>query len=619
MTTSNLQLRELVERLSQNEQRTQALEAMLLHEARYSAPLHETPTQAGIDTPWPLHKPKKIPPAPQADALSSAIIASLDEVIWSTSPDGMQVYHLAGGVERTFGRPAAEILTRPGLWFELAAEPDRPSVREAYHQLAATGGFQLEYAVKTAAGSLRSVVSRGRLIRADDGTPLRVDGITTDSTTQNRTAQVALAILESLGSRTGSQFLTAAVEQLAKGFHSRAALIAVYDAVDPNALRTASAWIDGRLAESFAFAATGRFVREVLAGASQSVRAAARDRFPADEFLNRMRAEAAFAVPLVESRGRLLGFLAIVDDRSIRGTSPEPQALLRALAPRVAIELTREAEAATVRDLEQELAAADARAREAARLAAVGRLLAGAAHDFNNLLTLVTGHAELVRENIMADNPLCESIDLIASSGHAAARVAQQLLAYSKPNGDADGGVLDSNAAIRDGARLLAQLAGDRIELDLLLASDVAPIPVNRSDFDRVVLNLVVNARDAIEDTGIISIRTATAVISANRRGWPATCPPGEYVAVTITDTGCGMTEEVKARVFTRYFTTKGAKGSGYGLATVLEIVRGAGGHVELESDVKWGTQVRVFWPAAADEGPVALSFPEPNATVAAP
>jgi len=244
--------------------------------------------------------------------------------------------------------------------------------------------------------------------------------------------------------------------------------------------------------------------------------------------------------------------------------------------------------------------------------AAVAASLAGAAHDLNNLLTLVTGHAELLREHILPESALRESVDLIVSSGHTAARVAQQLVAYSNPRADSIPGTLDPNAALRDSERMLVHLAGERIELDLILAPGIASIRADRTEFDRVVLNLVANARDAIEETGIVTVRTANATVSADRRGWPATCPPGEYVAVTVTDTGSGMTDDVKDRAFARFFTTKGARGTGLGLATVRDIVQAAGGHVELESSTEWGTSVRIFWPAVADhDEPISLSFEE--------
>ena len=99
----------------------------------------------------------------------------------------------------------------------------------------------------------------------------------------------------------------------------------------------------------------------------------------------------------------------------------------------------------------------------------------------------------------------------------------------------------------------------------------------------------------------MIAVRTAMAAVAAGRRGWPSECPPGDYIALTVPDTGCGMTEEVQARAFTRFFTTKGSQGTGLGLTAVRDIVNASGGHVEMESSVQWGTSVRVFWPAAGN------------------
>jgi PAS domain S-box-containing protein len=582
--------RELIERIARLEQRAEPL----------AAPLTETPTPAGLDTSRHIVRFKST--IPRMEAIPSAVIASLDDVIWSLSPDGERVYHMAGGVERTFGRSAEEFLPRPGLWFEIVPEADRATLRAAFAQLLITGSLQVEHAVKTANGSLRWVASRGKLIRADDGTPLRIDGITTDTTHRARTERTGLAILEAIGPRMGPAFLDAAVEQLAKGFETRAAVIAVPDDADIHTARTVAAWIDGRLAEPFAFPASGRFVREVLAGGSQFLATAARDRFPGDEFLKRLRAESAAAAPLIHDSGRLLGFVAVIDDRSLRGSPADMRPVLRALAPRLAVELARRESDEPVEDADQ--------SRETERLAGVGRLLAGVAHDFNNLLTLVTGHAELMRESLDAADPLRESADLIASSGAAAARVARQLLSYARPPAGEDS-FLDPNAALRESESLLRRFTGSHIELDLLLAPGVGPLRVDRGDFDRVVLNLVANARDAIAEDGVISIRTAIANIPADRRGWPADRPPGDYFALTVTDTGCGMTDEVKARAFTRFFTTKGKRGTGLGLASVQEMVHAAGGHVELESSTDWGTSVRVFWPLPEDpDEPISLSFP---------
>ena len=582
---------------------------------QHAVPTNETPTVMGVETPWPKNKLRKATTA-HPGIVPENVVASLDDAIWSVSPDGSRVYHLAGGVDRTFGRPAGDFFARPSLWFDIAADGDRAALRDAFHQLPHTGAFHLEYAIKARSGSLRWVNARGRLIRAADGTPISVDGITTDSTVRTKTERTGLAMLEAIGPRIGADLLNSAVEHLAKGFDARAAVIAAAHPADHRVVQSLAAWIDGHRADPFTFDASGRFVRDLLAGGSQFIPSAARDRFPADEFLNRMRAESVAAAPLIAADGRLLGFIAVLDDRSLRGTPPDARGVLKALAPRIAVELHARREAADsvrVRELEDELAAAKSRALESERFETAGRLLAGSVHDFMHFLTLSIGHAELLRENLTPDSPLRESVEVIMSSGHAAARAIRQVAAYTQPPSESSiAATLDPNAVIAESRAMLVGAVGKRIELDLLLTPGVAPIRADRSSFDRVVFNLVNNAKDAIEDSGVITVITATTTVNETRRGWPAECPPGEYVAVTVADTGCGMSEEVKARAFSRFFTTKGIKGSGLGLPTVVEIVRAAGGHVELESSTEWGTRVRVFWPAAAeDDEPVSLSFEE--------
>jgi two-component system cell cycle sensor histidine kinase/response regulator CckA len=438
--TSNMMLdalrQELLDRLVQTEQRTEALETVLLRNTEIT------------DTPRPARWLKRNP-LPQQDVVLSAVVASLDVAIWSASPDGERLYVLTGGVEQTFGHAAQDVLERPGSLFETVPEPDRTALRDAFRRLSAAGTFQIEHAVRTADGGFRRIASRGKLIRAEDGQPLRVDGMS-------------------------------------------------------------------------------------------------------------------------------------------RELQPPEDGVAELASP---------------------LAATESQSAETARLEVVDRMLSGAAHDFNNLLGVITGHAELVREQLMPDDPLREPVELIASSGHLAARVARQLLSYARPV-DADPETLDPNAALRDGEPMLRRFTGATVELDLLLTPDIAPIRIDRCDFDRIVLNLVHNARDAIEETGFITVRTAMAQVPAGRRGWPDQCPPGAYVALTVNDTGCGMTEEVKAQVFTRFFTTKGMKGTGLGLVTVRDLVQAAGGHIELESSPQWGTSVRVFWPAVVpDDEPIRLSL----------
>jgi signal transduction histidine kinase len=275
--------------------------------------------------------------------------------------------------------------------------------------------------------------------------------------------------------------------------------------------------------------------------------------------------------------------------RTRPGDTPPPGALLT----------RRPRDDGRVRELEARLLEAEGRLREARRLEGVGRLVAGVAHDFNNLLTVIGGNAEVVRDSLPPGDPRREPAELIAAAARTAAGVTRQLVALARPSA-AEPCPVDLSAAVRGLGLVLRRLVGDRVRLELDPAPTAGPVHADPGRVDQVVINLVVNARDAIADSGTVTVRTSDATVPPGRVG----LLPGEYAALTVTDTGCGMTDEVRARMFEPFFTTKGDRGSGLGLATVREIVRGAGGHVEVESAVGRGTTVRVYWPRAANERP---------------
>jgi signal transduction histidine kinase len=255
-----------------------------------------------------------------------------------------------------------------------------------------------------------------------------------------------------------------------------------------------------------------------------------------------------------------------------------------------------------VRELEERLTEAERRLRIAARLEIVGRLVAGVAHDFNNLLTIISGNADVIRNELPAGHSLRDTAELISTTAHTAAGVTRQLVAFGKP-GRLDPCPVDVNSAVRTVERTLGRLTGGRVTLSLLLANNLPLIQIDPGQFDQVLINLVVNARDAIPDSGTVTIRTAAVIIPNGRAGWPAELPVGQFVVLTVADNGMGMSEEVKTRIFDLFFTTKGDRGNGIGLATVQDIVKSSSGHIEVESTPDWGTSVRVYWPA----------FPEPT------
>jgi signal transduction histidine kinase len=365
-------------------------------------------------------------------------------------------------------------------------------------------------------------------------------------------------------------------------------------------------WLDGQLAEPLTIPATTPLLRELLSGGRVFAPSKAMSRFPNDPLLLQLRAEAFVAEPLTDEHNQLLGFVALIDDQPF-GADSDWRSILKALAPRAAVELAKLHDETEQRELAIRLNEAECRAsaaesvlRDTGNLAAVGRMAAGLAHDLNNLLGVIVGNADLIRESLPDADPRRETSDIIAQTAQAVAAMTRKLLAIGRP-GPTRAEPLDTSIAIRLLEPVLRRLITKRIALALELAPNLPLISADPTQFDRVILNLVLNARDATEvavgSVGTITIRAAAVNIEPGRAGWPVDCAPGEYVAITVADTGCGMTEDVRSKMFNQFFSTKGDRGTGLGLTTVQEVVKAARGHIEVESEAGWGTQVRVYWP----------------------
>jgi PAS domain S-box-containing protein len=239
--------------------------------------------------------------------------------------------------------------------------------------------------------------------------------------------------------------------------------------------------------------------------------------------------------------------------------------------------------------------------RQSQKMEAVGRLAGGIAHDFNNLLTIINSGAELALAHMTASEPARQDIDAIRQAGVSAARLTRQMLAFSRKQVLAPRR-LDVNEAITGLTAMLQRVLGEEIEVVTTLRSGLGAVWADAGQLEQVVMNLAVNARDAMPTGGTLRIETDEVSLSEACQGHRCDVPPGRYTTLAVSDTGVGMNAHVKERLFEPFFTTKQpGHGTGLGLATVYGIVKQSGGYISVQSEPRRGTTFRIYLPRHAE------------------
>ena len=251
--------------------------------------------------------------------------------------------------------------------------------------------------------------------------------------------------------------------------------------------------------------------------------------------------------------------------------------------------------------------------RQAQKMEAVGRLAGGVAHDFNNLLMVISGYTEVLLERTESRNPLYPKIQAIHQATERATSVTRQLLAFSRKQ-MLELKVVDVNAIVADMERLLRPLIGENVELQTRLARDLGRTRADAGQIEQVIMNLVVNSRDAMPNGGRITIQTTNVTLDKGelRREY-SYIQPGSYVMLSVGDNGHGMDKETQARIFEPFFTTKEkGKGTGLGLSTVYGIIKQSGGYILVQSEVGQGTTFRIYLPRVGEAAQPASRVPVP-------
>jgi len=242
---------------------------------------------------------------------------------------------------------------------------------------------------------------------------------------------------------------------------------------------------------------------------------------------------------------------------------------------------------------------------EAQKMEVIGQLAGGVAHDFNNILAVVIGYSDLIAADLGADHPLHKYTEEIRHVSERATGLTRQLLVFSRKQ-TVQPIVLDLNVAVKELSKMLRRLIDENIDMTVIPEKEIGRIKADSGYIGQVLLNLVINARDAMPNGGKLTIATSNVTLDENDTRTGAI--PGDYVMLSVGDTGTGMTEEVKARMFEAFFTTKpSGKGTGLGLATCQTIVQQSGGHIDVSSAVGKGTTFKIYFPRV--EQPLDAAF----------
>ncbi len=257
-------------------------------------------------------------------------------------------------------------------------------------------------------------------------------------------------------------------------------------------------------------------------------------------------------------------------------------------------------QAAEIRRLERSLADAEARCRQAQRTEAIGQLTGAVAHDFNNILAAILANSCFLIDAFPRHDPRRADAEEIKHAAERAASLTRQLLAFSRRQ-ELEPTVVDLNAPLAGIERMLRRLIGEDIDLAITLAGDAGAVRIDVGQLEQVLVNLVVNARDAMPLGGKLSIETAAVELAEESLGAETPVIPGKYATIVVTDTGSGMDARTRRRLFEPYFTTKEpGKGTGLGLSTCQRIVKRSGGYIGVSSEPGRGTVFKVYLPAAA-------------------
>lgn len=419
----------------------------------------------------------------------------------------------------------------------------------------------------------------------DDGKVYAVCSISTDITEKQRTEETIRKIADGVSSQIGEAFFQSLTQHLAKIFSAEYTFIGLLDKHKPNKINTVSLCIHGEIVDNMSYELEHTPCDHVISGHCDSIQAFSSDiqqLFPKDTMLLEMAAESYVGAPLVASNGKPIGLIVVMDNKPMVN-SKLVATILQIFATRAIAELER--------------IKAEEALRHSQKMDALGKLTGGIAHDYNNMLGVVLGYTELLLSNLdIKDQPkLVKYVNEINRAGLRSAKLTEKLLAFSREK-TSNSELININTVLLDEQHLLEKTLTARITLTLDLAENLWATQLDGNDLQDAILNMAINAMHAIDGNGQLTIQTSNKIID-DLTAQQLQINTGDYVLLSISDTGCGMDEQIQDKIFDPFYSTKGDSGTGLGLSQVYGFVERSNGTINVRSEPNQGTQLDIYFP----------------------
>ena len=470
----------------------------------------------------------------------------LRDVLWVADAPQTKVNYISPAYETVWGRTRKTLLDNPQSFLDAVDPKDRERVVSAVAKRHQTGRYKEEYRIRRPDGSVRWIWDRGYPVRDEQGLVKNFVGISEDIT-ERKEAEADQARLAAIVDCSEDAIVSMTVDGIVVNWN-------------PGAERQYGYLAEEMIGRPISVLFAPDHYQEYLQ-ILEKVRKG--ERLSAYDTVRRRKDGTAITVsvdicPIEVRDGEIVG------------------------ASKIGHDITR------IKQLEEQF-------RQAQKMEAIGQLAGGVAHDFNNLLTLICGYSGIVLNDLPPEGRTRGLLMEIKKAGERAATLTRQLLAFSRKQ-VLEPKVLDLNAVVADCEKMLKRLVGEDVDLVALLDPALGRVKTDPGQIEQVLMNLVVNARDAMPQGGKLTIETANVVLDQTYCRLHAGVKPGRYIMLAVSDTGCGLDEQTKAHIFEPFFTTKEpGKGTGLGLAMVYGFIKQSEGHVYVYSEPGHGSTFKIY------------------------